>query len=579
MDRILTILDTSGIQDYIFASNRMRENIGASYLVAEATETWLKEALSRIGALIDPLSDQGLEHIPQAPAELVYAGGGNAAILFRARTDAVNFVTAYSRTLIRNAPGLPIKVIHHAFSWDNDAFGGETGAFNTAMRQLRSTPPSWSPGALAGLSVTVACRSTGLPAVDFDPDETGRSVSALVLAQVRESVRKKADERLKTFLRRDPDDPNAPDPLDEYSFSRDFDDLGRSRDDVSYIAVIHADGNGIGKRFRDCITEHDQAGVGSRTCITKLRKLSNAVNAVGTTALRNTIQQRLLPALKEPHFRDFVHNLPQDDEGKPILPVRPLVYGGDDVTIVCDGRLGLTLATAFLEEFAQATETSPSEPATAGTEAKSAQTAETLPGGPATASAGIAIVKSHYPFSRAYELSAELTRSAKDYGKPKQAAHGEPQEAPKAALDWHIAISGISADLEQLRERDYAVPSIGGSLVLRPVLLEPDPTLPAARSWPFVRDVIETLKDGAEWRERRNKVIALREALRGGPDEVRRFRIRYGLEHIRLSNAPEDDVGWIDAPNESPRSRSLYFDAIELIDLYLAIPDQPVSQP
>ena len=29
---VLTIVDTAGIQDYIFGSNRLRENIGASYL-------------------------------------------------------------------------------------------------------------------------------------------------------------------------------------------------------------------------------------------------------------------------------------------------------------------------------------------------------------------------------------------------------------------------------------------------------------------------------------------------------------------------------------------------------------------
>jgi hypothetical protein len=547
MDRILTILDTSGIQDYIFAANRMRENIGASYLVAEATDTWLREALRAIGALVDPSAGHSLENDPQAPAELIYAGGGNAAILFRARTDAVAFITDYSRQLLASAPGLPITVIHYPFTWATDAFGGKNGVFHTAMQQLRATPPSWSPGPLAGLSVTLACRSTGLPAVHFDPDEAGRPVSAPVWAQVRERVRDAADQRLRDFLR-DPQAPPGTDPIDAYGFSRDFDDLGRARDDVSYIAVVHADGNGIGARFRNLIDAHDQPGAGSRDCINDLRDLSAAVNTVGTTALRNTIRQWLLSAFKEPHFRDFVHDLPLDEDDKPILPVRPLVYGGDDVTFVCDGRLGLTLAAAYLEEFAQA--------------------AEELPGGPATASAGIAIVKSHYPFSRAYELSAELTRSAKSYGKT------------AAALDWHIAVKGISADLAALREREYAVPQIGGSLALRPVVLGAATGQPSARSWPFVRNVIDALTTGDDWRDRRNKVLALREALRGGPDEVRRFRTRYGLERIPLPLPAEGgDAGWIAEPAPPPQMRSLYFDAIELIDLYLALPEPTVSHP
>lgn len=36
----LLILDTSQIQPYVFGSNRLRENIGASYLVAQATGQW-----------------------------------------------------------------------------------------------------------------------------------------------------------------------------------------------------------------------------------------------------------------------------------------------------------------------------------------------------------------------------------------------------------------------------------------------------------------------------------------------------------------------------------------------------------
>lgn len=34
----LVIVDTTGIQSYIFGSNRLRENVGASYLVHQATQ-------------------------------------------------------------------------------------------------------------------------------------------------------------------------------------------------------------------------------------------------------------------------------------------------------------------------------------------------------------------------------------------------------------------------------------------------------------------------------------------------------------------------------------------------------------
>ena len=45
MSLIVTVLDTTGIQPYIFGSNRLRENVGASYLVSQATDEWVKEVL------------------------------------------------------------------------------------------------------------------------------------------------------------------------------------------------------------------------------------------------------------------------------------------------------------------------------------------------------------------------------------------------------------------------------------------------------------------------------------------------------------------------------------------------------
>src|SRR6185312_4842133 len=75
-----------------------------------------------------------------------------------------------------------------------------------------------------------------------------------------------------------------------------------------------------------------------------------------------------------------------------LLPVRPILYGGDDLTFVCHGRLGLALAERYLRAFAAA-------PASDGQ--------------PLSACAGVAIVHSRAPFSRAYGLADELCRTAK----------------------------------------------------------------------------------------------------------------------------------------------------------------------
>src|SRR5262249_42346964 len=65
----LLIADTAGIQPYIFGSNRLRENIGASHLVAQATGGWALDAVRaaaprhNIGPdrLTDAWMDDGLD--------------------------------------------------------------------------------------------------------------------------------------------------------------------------------------------------------------------------------------------------------------------------------------------------------------------------------------------------------------------------------------------------------------------------------------------------------------------------------------------------------------------------------------
>ena len=36
---------------------------------------------------------------------------------------------------------------------------------------------------------------------------------------------------------------------------------------------------------------------------------------------------------------------------RPIFPLRPIVFGGDDLTFVCHGRIGLALAARYLQYF------------------------------------------------------------------------------------------------------------------------------------------------------------------------------------------------------------------------------------
>lgn len=89
-DYILAKFDVGGIQDYIFATNRLRENAGASYQVTRIMEEFLLESF-REAADEETwrCSWTGSWQIDCAAAdermmaEVIYIGGGNAVALFQ----------------------------------------------------------------------------------------------------------------------------------------------------------------------------------------------------------------------------------------------------------------------------------------------------------------------------------------------------------------------------------------------------------------------------------------------------------------------------------------------------------------
>jgi hypothetical protein len=533
----LTVLDTPGIQSYVFDSNRLRENIGASELVRRATETWPLEIIKRrwnsnVGKpdATDPaqrlkaeqrIEDGGLD------AEVVYIGGGNTVLLFREEGSARAFVGALSRKLIEYAPGLSLVAAHVPVTWEDKDLGKRV---DEAMRQLAEQKAARSHGQpQLGLSVTAEGRSTGLVAtttnaVHGKPKQEATFPISDAVAGKLEAVRT-ANRRLSDFR-------PAAVKKEGLEFPRDFDQFGRSEGEMSYIAVVHADGNEMGRYFQQI----GQGVADSRDYIRRMRTASIKVEEAASAALQQLITDLVgaveYDAKKRVETIRKVFALYKDDEHT-YLPFRPLVFGGDDVTFVCDGRLGLTLAARYLELF----------------EAESQKRNMNL-----HACAGIAVVKTHYPFARAYKLSQSLTGEAKKYARAEA-------DGNLSALDWHFAAGGLLGELKDIREREYTVPA--GDLTLRPLPLRGT----GWHSWPAFTKVVDKFLDKqGKWRGHRNKVIALREVLREGPETTKIFVKALGEELPTLDPANPDwqETGWVGG-------KCGYFDAIEALEFYVPL--------
>lgn len=553
----LVIVDTAQIQPYIFGSNRLRENIGGSYLVAQATGDWPKEIVRQAAPnhniTINGMLD-GTKRIEDPTdnldAEVLYAGGGNFVVLFRDESHTRAFIRALSRKVLTDAPNLQLVVMQDVFEWREPL--SET--VNTIFRKLAEEKRSRILSApLLGLAVTVMCQSTALPAVDViegigdDPD---RPASAEIVAKLK--VLDEAEQRLRRVL-----------PLpDGYDYPRQLDHLGGTRGKHNFIAVVHADGNGLGQRIMDIGKAHSAANK-NREYINALRTFSEQVDASAQQALRDVLD-RLGARIRKDGSNRIVHKngfgeiiaeirLKCADEGKRFLPFRPIVFGGDDVAFVCDGRLGLSLAIEYIRQIESHTGNLPDGR------------------GQLTACAGIAIVKAHYPFARAYKLTDELCKQAKKYRKTIKDFHHDWDDS---CLDWHFALSGLSGGINNIREREYRVKS--GWLTLRPIALKVNPREPA-HAWGVVRRGIESFQDlppssqsdkKLKWSTRRNKVKALRDALRDGPDSVKHFLMKFNenkpLPDVEPSLSDWKDTGW-------QGGYCGYFDALELADWFVPL--------
>ncbi len=517
----LLLVEATGLQNYIFGSNELKQNIGASELVQQATQDWVFERLpephnvtrdddSPDGSMIAPPQLAG-----DLAAEVIYAGGGNTLLLFKEEVEAQSFTRVLTKYALTAAPGLNLVVQHQPFDPAQGSLKKALHCLRRAAAERKRNPLPNAP--LLGLGVTAACVYTGAPAVAVD--EGPRLVSAEVLAkrQAAEKGKKRLHRHLSDVQRAN------------YEFVSNFDAFSEGGES-SHLAVIHTDGNGMGKRI-EALGEGCDTADSNAEYARLLYQFSESVKRVARSALSATVGMMLDPQnLEDDEIKKWLI-APTNGE----LRFRPIVFGGDDITFVCEGHLGLSLARKYVTEFS----------------------ARTLSDGkPASARAGVAVVHAHYPFARAYDLAEELAKSAKKY----TAELADKREPGVPVMDWHFAVGGLISELREIRAREYTEDA--GNLTLRPVRLDRarDDDL---QSWRAFTAALHAFQNDPAWAGRRNKVKALRDALRAGPETVQVFMGGDTLPEV-LPRTDAARTGWYD-------KRCAYFDAVEALDFYIEL--------
>lgn len=530
----LTIIDVTGIQNYIFGSNRLKEIIGGSEIVAQATSTWVYEVLRHEFNFQTNLDDptKKIEEVnDNIVAELVYAGGGNTVILFKSDVEAKQFTKKYTKKILQDAAGLEV-VVAHSDSFEMSAGAVVSDIIDSTFEKLNLKKSNRQLSApLRGMSLTAQCVSTGGAATSTDKRD-GNLIYLSTESKQKLDFAPEAENRLKEEICIEVTDWKG------LEIPKDFDDLGRTREEASYIAVVHTDGNGMGERIKK-----NGQGANNRECIEKIKKFSQEINEANITALQKTISKLLEVIAEDKRNQNnpnrILFDLGINDKGKECFPFRPLIFGGDDLTFVCDGRIALALTAFYFNELKKIKLSDMQEPI--------------------YSRAGISIIKTHYPFRRAYDLAEDLAKSAKSRIKKIDEGKHENERKKLFAMDWHIAASGLLGNVVEIRNREY----LDGDLCMRPIVLENPSDNDDWRTWDNFLEIITEFQS-EKWNERRNKVKQLREVLREGGAAAHDFLTLYRLTKSDKLGLPTDiaETGWTAEP------RCVHFDAIEMLDLF-----------
>lgn len=415
----LLFLETSGNQAYIYATNRLRETVGASELTARAGMHWLLEALGR--GDLDPGQPvefrKALRAQPVCPQgeEIVLATSGKAMVLVPTAERGQALIAELTRRALMEAPGLSLAGAVVPLSSRGGADARE--AIRAAHERFDAHRRRMQGATLrdAVLPFVAPCESSGLPAVSGGGSADGdrrRALSAPVRAKLA-----RADawyRRVNAILR-------ARGLRQVYSIDR----MEQQFDSMDWLGVVYSDGNGLGQ----IMLSFDRWVPAGQDYFAALREFSLALDDATEAAFLDAAQDlmALLPASGSTGM-----DLP--------LPMVPLLLGGDDLTVLVHGRYALPFARRFLLAFE----------AHSGGHPAIARIAERALGAPRlSAGAGVAIVKPHYPYHSAHGLADGLLRSAKE-AKRRVQRNGQP--FPCSALDVHVLFDAAQTDLGQLRE-------------------------------------------------------------------------------------------------------------------------------
>lgn len=507
--------DVRGIQAFIFAIPRLKYVIGGSALIDRFDRDTVRALADRNGW------------------KIVASAGGKGAFHVRDAAEADHVQKRLVAEAHRN--GLDIR------------FGRDDDYSEAAQTTDRLFPYLPAPDELDGHP----CPESGLYPINVGD---GHPVVARRLWQRGDRMTRWFEERLMRV--HDQAHVVVPEALQgqEVAFFHDVEPRSPGHASLgkrSRWAVICMDGNDMGGQFRKMAT--------NPTLPTWLSVMSQALDDCASGACAAGMRRVLDEWLREGPDLDACR-----EEGEIVLPLRPLVVGGDDITVLCDARYAAAFVTQACAEFQELSRKHARDEA--------ARVGDLWPatGNELTISAGILYAPVTLPLATAVAYAEDLLANAKRRGRRDQ-HDGRP--AP-ACVDWESVTEGLLDDPDTRRRRELVF--IDGDLSTDGATERVELT-----RRPYTLSDFEALLGfaTADLGDVPPSILhRLLPALRAGYHDRQLFRARLGKHQPALFDCLDESF---DHPRRAPRSRwrrerpnGAWVRSTDLIDAFLLRQEQ-----
>ena len=449
MTSYLVMLQTNSNQPFIFSSPRLREQIGASFEITLLSQ-WVKEAAEEELLEQKPLQVPNSFWVSDSSGKVIVRFTGNGNEPKKKAKDLIRQVTLRALT---DAPGLDVTGVFITTDTDEvqphdlEKLDREFSAYSLNRRPAAARFPQFPYLIRADESALPASTSLhdlnlvqdSLEPNNFDeksslslPSRVKRAFATTSRRQQVKDVKRRLAARGKKLT----DGPEL-DPTKLAAVFQDGEESEVTEDMLSSVGVVHIDGNGVGAIMRDLGTAHRAVQkIGVSTISDEVTTEQNS----GLQSFIMEVNRRLDDVVKEAIALSWydVQELTPDT----VVPIAPVLVGGDDVTVYTDGRYAIPFAEAYIRHYEELTKDDSLLSVlaiVAGGKKTDAPERDCFrledyivqEPGPLTASAGAAIVGRNFPFHIAYDLAEGPVSRGKKLGK-------KPGASPCSTIDFHV---------------------------------------------------------------------------------------------------------------------------------------------